>query len=291
MNEKIPVVMVTGYKGLLGSTLMRTAIGGHALVALTADIRDAGAVLSEIEECKPRWVIHAAAKTDVAQCERNPDEARAVNVKGTKNIVDAARRVSARVIYISTVSVFDGRKGNYAESDTPNPVNIYNITKRDGELATLKYEKGIILRLNIIGVHPDGSRGRNFLEWLVNSIHANKDVTLFNDQFVNPLSNWTISELIKMMIEKNVQEKILHIGSGDTLSKAKIGNLVLKQFPDYRGTVTEQSIESIADGVIRPKQMWLNCARAKRVLGKSLPTIASEVEAVFSAMPFNAVVS
>ena len=47
----------------------------------------------------------------------------------------------------------------------------------------------MVLRLNLIGIHPDGSRGKNFLEWLLDDIHANKDLTLFADVCINPLSN------------------------------------------------------------------------------------------------------
>ena len=51
----------------------------------------------------------------------------------------------------------------------------------------------MVLRLNLIGIHPDGSRGQNFLEWLLDGFRANKDMTLFADACINPLSNWTIA--------------------------------------------------------------------------------------------------
>lgn len=270
------IIAVNGSHGLLGSALFRTSIAGRTPVALRADIRDAQAVLAEIEACKPQWIIHTAAQTDVADCERNPEEARRVNVEGTKNVVDAARAVGARLIYISTASVFSGREGNYREEDIPEPMNVYNTTKRDGEIAVLAYEKGMVLRLNLIGIHPDGSRGKNFMEWLVDSARMNNDVTLFNDQFINPLSHWTVAACIKMIIEKNVQEKILHIGSTDRLSKAEVGKLVFARFQEFRGNITEKSIDTIIDGVIRPKQMWLNL---DKILGYNiqLPTLKSEI--------------
>lgn len=282
MNEKQQIIAVSGSRGLLGSTLLRTEIDEHSVVGLVADLRDAVAVLAEIGALKPQWIIHTAAKTDVADCERNPTEARAVNIDGTKHVVEAARAVDAHLIYISTVSVFSGHQGDYKEEDIPEPMNVYNTTKREGELAVLAYEKGMVLRLNLVGIHPDGSRGKNFLEWLADSIKSNKDMTLFNDQFINPLSNWSVATFIKMIIEKDITEKILHIGSSNTLSKAAIGKLVLARFSDYSGTVTEKSIDSIADGVIRPKQIWLNCDRAKKVLDIELPTVASEIEKIFA---------
>lgn len=284
MSEKQKIIAASGPRGLLGSTLLRTEFDEHSVVGLTADLRDAVAVLAEIEALKPQWIIHTAAKTDVADCERNPAEARAVNVDGTKHIVEAARAVDARLIYISTVSVFGGHEGDYKEDDIPEPMNVYNTTKREGELAVLSYEKGTVLRLNLVGIHPDGSCGKNFLEWLVDSIKSNKDMALFNDQFINPLSNWSVATFISIIIEKDITEKILHIGSSDALSKAAIGKLVLARFPDYSGTVTEKSIDSIADGVIRPKQIWLDTECATMLFG-TMPTIDQQLNELFQKPP------
>ncbi|MFZ3043656.1 MAG: sugar nucleotide-binding protein [Minisyncoccia bacterium] len=277
---------ITGPRGLLGSTLLRVLTeAGHEAIPYEGDIRDAGAVASAVAAANPAWVVHTAAIASVADCEKNPAEAHAVNGVGTKNVTNAARAVGARCIYISTVSVFSGHEGNYKESDAPEPINVYNTTKREGEIAALAYEKSMVLRLNLVGVHPNGSRGKSFLEWLIDSIRADKDLTLFDDQFMNPLSNWTVAALIKSIIEKDISEKIVHIGTSDALSKAAVGKLVLARFPEYRGTITEKSVDSIADGIVRPKQMWLNTDRAVALLG-AMPTIVQELDTVFRRPPF-----
>ncbi|MFZ1075028.1 MAG: SDR family oxidoreductase [Minisyncoccia bacterium] len=285
MNTEPQAIVVTGMRGLLGSTLLRTKIDGGNPVGFASDITDRDAISAEVNSLKPRWIIHAAAMTDVGACERDPAAAREVNVEGTKKVVDSAHAAGASLMYISTVSVFSGREGNYTEGDTPEPMNVYNTTKRDGELAVLAYEKGMVLRLNLIGVHPDGSRGKNFMEWLIDSINANKDMTLFNDQFINPLSNWTVAATIKTLIEREVTEKILHIGSSNVLSKAEIATLALARFSEYRGTVVQKSIDSIADGVPRPKQMWLNCDTASGIMGSGFPDIGSEIEIILNSFP------
>jgi dTDP-4-dehydrorhamnose reductase len=280
----LPVVAVTGPRGLLGATLLRSLReAGWGSVALSADVRDANAVRDEVRATAPEWIVHTAAKTDVAACERDPENAHAVNARGTENVVDAAGICGARLIYISTVSVFSGYEGNYAEDARPEPLNVYNTTKRDGECATLAYDKGMVVRLNLVGVHPSGSRGKNLMEWLVESILANNDLTLFNDQFINPLSNWTTALLLRMIIEREIHERLLHLGSADVLSKASLARLVLARFPHYHGAVTEMSIECIADGVTRPRQMWLNTARTRKLLGIEFPPCAAEIETILSA--------
>jgi dTDP-4-dehydrorhamnose reductase len=281
--EMLPT-FITGTRGLLGTTLMKV-IGETGLrpVAFQGDVRDAPQVAREIVKAAPKYIVHAAAMTDVITCEREPERAYAVNAKGTGHILEAARSVGAHVLFVSTASVFKGDKGNYREDDAPAPFNTYNRSKREGELQVLQYEKGVVLRLNVIGIHPSGSRGRNFLEWLADSFRANRDMTLFDDIWINPLSNWTVATLIARILRSDAPNQIVHIGSRDVLSKAEIGELVKLQFPQYRGCISCGSAESMGDGVVRPKQMWLNTEAASAMLG-SMPTIAQELEKIFNRL-------
>jgi dTDP-4-dehydrorhamnose reductase len=275
-------VVVTGSRGLLGATLMRVLPeAGFRAVPLTGDIRDAAAVAKQIAQAVPDHVVHAAAMTYVAACERQPQQAFAINGEGTKNVVEAARAAGAPILYISTASVFKGDHGDYREEDTPEPTNAYNQSKREGERHTLDYDRGAVLRLNLIGIHPDGSRGKNFLEWLLDGIRADKDLTMFADACINPLSNWTIAALIAKILARDRLGKILHIGSRDVKSKAAIGELTRARFPGYRGTMQAGSVDAIADGVFRPKQMWLNTDKAAALLGP-MPTVAQELDAIFA---------
>jgi dTDP-4-dehydrorhamnose reductase len=275
-------VVVTGSRGLLGATLMRVLPeAGFRAVPLAGDIRDAAAVAKQIAQAAPDYVVHAAAMTYVAACERQPQEAFAVNGEGTKNVVAAARAAGAPILYISTASVFKGDHGDYREEDAPEPTNAYNQSKREGERHTLDYERGMVLRLNMIGIHPDGSRSQNFFEWLLDGFRANEDMILFADACINPLSNWTIAALIAKIMTRDGLGKFLHIGSRDVLSKAAIGELARVRFPGYRGTVRPGSVDAIADARFRPKQMWLNTDKAAALLGP-MPTVAQELDTIFA---------
>ena len=276
-------IAVTGAHGLLGATLMRILPGA---VALAADIRDVRAVQDEMAALGDiSYVVHTAAKTDVGACEKDPEGAHAVNAEGTKHIVEAARASRARVLYISTASVFSGERGNYRENDMPQPDNAYNKSKVRGEEYVGSYEGGTIIRLNLIGVHPDGSRGKNFMEWLVDSLGAGKDINAFADVMINPLSNWTIAERIQKLIGQGISERILHITSSDVRSKADIAEMTAARFPEYHGKITRTSVDSIGDGVRRPREMWLNCEASQRSLGITMPTVEEEIERIFQEAP------
>lgn len=270
-------IAVTGARGLLGSTLIRSLPGA---IALDVDVRDGTAVGEAVQAMNPEWIIHTAAKTDVAACEGDPDTARAVNAFGTRHVVEAARAVGARLIYISTVSVFDGRTGNYREEDMPHAINVYNETKLEGERYVAAYDRALTIRLNLIGIHPEGSRGRSFVEWLVNEIQADHNLRLFTDVRINPLSSHTVARYIRTIIEKQLPcGSLLHIGSSNVLSKAEIGKMVAARFPAYRGTIEEVSVDTLTDGVARPKEIWLNTEKATTILGP-MPLLGDEIDLI-----------
>ena len=275
-------ILITGINGLLGSTLaIVLKNNNHKVCGLDADITSRVKVL-EYKNNKFDYIIHSAAKTNVAYCENNPRECYAVNVIGTRNVRDLAHKTGARLIHISTASVFSGNEGNYKETEVPYPRNFYNISKVLAEEAVSEYAKGLILRINLIGIHPmKGSRGLNFFEWLINSIETNKDMNLFKDIFINPLSNWTLAELVEEIVKIKPKEKILHLGTRNRLSKARIGQIAIKHFKKYAGQIKIISSDKI-NAPIGPKQMWLNTDYAQKNLNLKMPGLESEIKKILN---------
>lgn len=131
-------IFLTGAKGQLGTELAeRFAQAGHTLTAVDiddVDLTNRDAVAVAMNAAKPEAVVHPAAFTAVDRCETEPDTAFAVNVLGTRHVAEAARRIGARVTYISTDYVYDGTKAEpYVEWDTPNPQSVYGRSKLAGE--------------------------------------------------------------------------------------------------------------------------------------------------------------
>lgn len=274
----MPSVVVTGPRGLLGSTVVRVFRDAgfdvypyEGDIAALGDLRAFVATLPTLDV-----IVHTAAATDVNRCEREPDWCTSVNVDGTRNVRDVAASRGARLLHISTVSVFDGLEGNYREDDVPNPKNVYNVSKYLAEQIVSEYENALTLRINIIGIHPDGSRGKNFMEWLVDAVRKNANLKLFTDVRINPLSNWTLAERMRDIVRQWPTDRVLHLGSSTVLSKAEIGKLVLAAHPTYTGTVEYISVDSLSGTAYRPKEMWLNADRAQR-LGCILPSLEEEV--------------
>jgi dTDP-4-dehydrorhamnose reductase len=98
------------------------------------DVTDRTAVLAAADAYRPDLVIHAGACTAVDACESDPDTAFCVNALGTRHVAEAATRVGAHLVYVSTDYVFDGMASRpYVEWDVPNPQSVYGRSKLAGE--------------------------------------------------------------------------------------------------------------------------------------------------------------
>ena len=130
-------VAITGAAGLFGHGLVEIFSSDHTVFPLThtdVDITRADELREVFRKLAPELVIHSAGMRDLDPCELDPAKAFLVNYHGTRNVVEAARDAGARVVYISTDAVFDGKKQTpYTESDPTVPPTVYGRTKLRAE--------------------------------------------------------------------------------------------------------------------------------------------------------------
>ena len=131
---------VTGAAGQLGHDVVATcAAAGDDVVGAghgQLDVADRDAVHAAILGVAPDVVYHCAAFTAVDRCESEPELAYAVNAAGTRNVAEAAARVGAHLVAVSTDYVFDGTKPApepYLEWEPTNPLSVYGASKLGGE--------------------------------------------------------------------------------------------------------------------------------------------------------------
>jgi dTDP-4-dehydrorhamnose reductase len=129
-------VLVTGAGGQVGRELVEV-LAPHEVIAparAELDTGDRDAVLGAVTSLRPDAIAHCAAWTNVDGCEIDPDHAFRDNALANRYVMEAARRVDAYVVALSTDYVFDGEKETaYHEWDTPNPQSIYGESKLAGE--------------------------------------------------------------------------------------------------------------------------------------------------------------
>jgi len=166
------------------------------------DITDRDAVLAAIEEIRPDAIIHCAAWTavDAAEDEENQAKVHTINAVGTQNIADAAKAVDAKMLYLSTDYVFDGKGERPWEPDDKcyAPLNVYGQSKLDGELAVSgTLEKYFIVRIAWVF----GLNGKNFIKTMINVGKTHDTVRVVNDQIGTPTYTLDLSRLLVDMVE------------------------------------------------------------------------------------------
>ena len=177
--------IVTGSNGQLGTELVsRLEPSHHEVLGIdldTCDITDRDAVLAAVTTYRPDAIIHGAAFTAVDLCETRPETAYAVNSLATRFIADAARRVGAHLVYVSTDYVFDGTKPTpYVEWDRPNPQSVYGRSKLGGELE-LDPASTIARTSWVCSAH-----GNNMVKTVLKLAAERDSLTFVSDQVGNP---------------------------------------------------------------------------------------------------------
>jgi dTDP-4-dehydrorhamnose reductase len=134
-------VLILGATGLLGKALVREWSNDEVLAmgSRDVDIRDAAAVQLVVDSARPDWIVLAAAYTDVDGCESNQELALSVNRDGAANVARAARQTGAKLIFLSSDYVFDGKKTSpYEVNDQRNPKSVYGRSKAEAEINLLE---------------------------------------------------------------------------------------------------------------------------------------------------------
>lgn len=217
-------VFVTGVCGQLGHDCMNELLGrGHEAIGsdiqeeyagvqdgsavttaryMRLDITDPEAVRQTIGEIIPDAIIHCAAWTavDAAEEAENREKVHAINALGTRYIAEAAKAADAKMIYISTDYVFDGRGTRPWEPDDQcyAPLNVYGQSKLDGELAVSTIlEKYYIVRIAWVF----GLNGKNFIRTMINVGKTHDTVRVVNDQIGTPTYTLDLARLLADMAE------------------------------------------------------------------------------------------
>ena len=198
--------LITGYKGQLGYDIKRELNdrGEYSILALDIDEMDLTnreQVMEIVRSYKPDVIFHCAAWTAVDKAEDAEDKVYDVNVNGTKNLVDASLEVGAKILYMSTDYVFDGKKdGLYVEDDPVNPMNVYGKTKYLGEEEIRRNPNHFITRISWVF----GINGNNFIKTMLRLSENHDELNVVNDQVGSP--TYTV-DLAKLLVEMAETEK------------------------------------------------------------------------------------
>jgi dTDP-4-dehydrorhamnose reductase len=287
-------ILITGASGLLGLNLALETTPRHmvfgtvnhhvlqtdAFTVIQTDLLAPGAVEHLLEQTQPDWVIHCAALANLDACEADPLLAEQLNNELPRKLASHVARGGARLLHVSTDSVFDGLRGNYTEEDVPSPLGVYTRTKLEGELAVAQADpRAIIARVNLFGWSLTGNR--SLAEFFFNNLSAGKQVMGFTDVLFCPLLVNDLAHLFVKMLEKKLSG-VYHVVSSEGLSKYDFGVRLAQRFNLNSGLITPTSVTQSGLKAIRSPNLTLRSNKLAQVLGESLPRVSPGLDKLYT---------
>lgn len=276
-------ILITGATGQLGSELRNLldernvaydAFDSHGL-----DITDEETVMSKVEELQPKVIYHCAAYTAVDNAE---DQFKAanwqVNETGTQNVTQAAKKVGATLVYVSTDYVFDGTNpGEYKEDDPTNPKNEYGKAKLAGEeIVKQTLDNYYIVRTSWVF----GKYGRNFVYTMLRLAKDHDRLTVVNDQFGRPTWTRTLAEFIIHLVDTKSPYGTYQLSNDDSCSWYEFAKEVLV---DKDVEVAPVTSEEYPQKAYRPRHSIMSLEKAKAT-GYEIPTWQEALKEFMSGM-------
>ena len=225
-------VLVTGANGMLGTDLCREMqTNGYEICATDIqemDVREPSEVQKNFADFKPEMVLHLAALTDVDGCECEPEQAYRTNTIGTQNMALACQKVNVPLVYISTLSVFDGTKCEpYNEFDTPNPQSWYCRAKFEGE----KIVERLLQRYYIVRagwMFGGGSEDKKFVAKIIELARNRSELKIVNDKFGSPTYTCDLARALIRLTQTGWFGVYHSVNTGEPCSRYEFAQQILE---------------------------------------------------------------
>jgi dTDP-4-dehydrorhamnose reductase len=226
-------VLLLGAHGQLGTELARTN-QGHTLVSQTRvdlDVTDPGALELFIRSVHPEVVLNTVAFNQTEVCEDDPVNALAVNTLAPRSLARLCVGVGARLIHFSTDFVFDGNKGSpYGESDAPNPLSVYALSKYGGERFVLAAsDQNLVCRTaGLYGAAGSRAKGGNFVQAILSRAQKGEPLRVVNDIFQSPTFARDLAEKTWELVGLKTGGGILHLTNSGGCSWFQLAQAVME---------------------------------------------------------------
>jgi len=246
-------ILITGSKGQLGSEFVDRLSEDNEVYGFghkELDVTDKIYVIDIISKIIPDVIIHSAAFTNVDGCESDIKTAFNVNIIGTGNVAIESKKNKSTMVYINTDYVFDGKKNSpYIESDIPNPISVYGISKYGGELVVKHFlDKFYIVRTSWLY----GKRGKNFVNTILRLTKEKNEIKVVNDQVGSPTYVPDLAKAISALISTKYYGTY-HITNSGECSWYEFAKKILKYAGIKNVKVTPISTEELNKPAHRPK--------------------------------------
>ena len=281
-------ILITGSNGLLGQKIINallkrsnikiiaTSTGENRMQNKTGysyhtlDITQKDDIESIIKKNTPDVLINTAAMTNVDLCETKRDECWQINVDAVQYMVDAIAAYSPKThfIHLSTDFIFDGTKGSeYVETDKPNPLSYYALSKNESEKIVLKSKiKWTIARTIIIYGIVDKMSRSNMVLWAKESLSKGQKINVVDDQFRSPTLAEDLADGCIAIADKGATG-IYHLSGPATSSILQLVQQVADFWNLDKSLINPIKTSSLNQAAKRPPYTGFVLDKARRDLG------------------------
>ena len=283
--------LLTGFTGFIAAHIPAhlSALGVARTSILTPprnelDLARPAAIPMLLDRLHPRVIIHCAAMRDLMHCEREPELAITVNVHATAALARWCAANNARFIYLSTDQVFDGTRGLYHEDDPRRPINHYGVTKALGEDASRIAPDHTVARIALTLGHTR-ERTRSPNEFVVSSLRAGKQATLFENEFRTPVLVTDAARALAELATMPTAPTTLHVGGPERLSRVEMGLTIARiyQLAEHLCLATRHQPQ--ATGLQRPLDTSMDTSLIRRVCTQPPRPYEKAVRELLAAEP------
>ncbi len=211
---------VIGAAGQVGQEFTK-CLETDTFVPLTRDqvnVVDPASVDACIDRIDCDVIVTLAAFQDVNGCEDDIEKAFRVNAIGAGNVAQAAARGDRKLVYFSSDYVFggeDNRRTPYLESDLPEPVNIYGVSKVAGEqLVRVATDNHLIVRSSSLFGVVTSKKGWTFPEMILQRAKAGEPLRVVNDQYMSPTYTLDLVREVMALLEAGATGTV-HVTNAD----------------------------------------------------------------------------
>lgn len=257
-------VFISGASGLVGSNCMKhfneqgwNAVGSYFSyktddTVFYDTLNPADPNNFDVAAFAPDVIVHCGALTHVDYCETHVEESYEKTVQSTINLIKLTKECNAKLVYISTDYIFDGKNGPYTEDAPFNPLSVYARHKLEAEqLSVNDLQNTLVLR--VTNVYGNEVRGKNFVARIVEQSRNKQKLTLKlpYDQYASPANAWDIARAMYVLLKDN-KSGIYNIGSTDYVNRVELALRVLSYFPDVEYDLIPISTEDMKQPAARP---------------------------------------
>lgn len=246
----------------------------------TYDIMDSSEIERLVKADSPKVVIITEEVSSLEYCEENRMDAMHVNTRGARYFIDAAVEECARIVYVSTSYVFDGRKegGMYTENDLINPINVYGETKLMGEVHTDKTDNFLIPRVGeVYGYYPG-----NFAKHVYDTISTGDKIELARDMYFSPIYIDDAVEAIRFLTVNGMSGRY-NVAGPERMSHYEFGRRIAEAFGMDEELIVPVSMEELNLTVRMPRDLSLDISKIAALVkirdaGQGLEAMKSEMK-------------